>query len=82
MNIMAHEMLSSLSDRRHLHYEKIHLSVIWIWSGVLALAMLWGGLHLYADRQTLPEGVRIGGVNVGGMDKTDALRLVEKNWMH
>ncbi|MEE4578236.1 VanW family protein [Paenibacillus polymyxa] len=58
--------------------KKIHLSVIWIWSGVLALAMLWGGLHLYADRQTLPEGVRIGGVNVGGMDKTDALRLVEK----
>ncbi len=58
--------------------KKIHLSVIWLWSGVLALAILWGGLHLYADRQTLPEGVKVGGVNVGGMDKTMALQLVEK----
>lgn len=37
-----------------------------------------GGLHLYADRQTLPEGVRVGGVNVGSMDYTSALRLVDK----
>lgn len=40
--------------------------------------MLWGGLHLYADRQTLPEGVRVGGINVGSMDHTAALRLVDK----
>ncbi|KAF6634884.1 VanW family protein [Paenibacillus sp. LX16] len=58
--------------------KKIHLSVIWIWSSVLALAMLWGGLHLYADRQTLPEGVRVGEINVGSMDHTAALRLVDK----
>lgn len=69
--------LPSLRDRRQPHYEKIHLSFIWIWTVILALAMLWGGLHLYADRQTLPKGVTVGGVNVGNMDKTAALRLLD-----
>ncbi|WP_025720437.1 VanW family protein [Paenibacillus sp. 1-18] len=58
--------------------KKIHLSVIWLWCGILALGMLWGGLHLYADRQTLPEGVRVGGVNMGTMDTTAALRLLDE----
>ncbi|WP_068497192.1 VanW family protein [Paenibacillus kribbensis] len=58
--------------------KKIHLSVIWIWCGILALAMLWGGLHLYADRQTLPKGVRVGGISMGAMDKTAALRLLDE----
>ncbi|MBE0338820.1 VanW family protein [Paenibacillus sp. 23TSA30-6] len=57
--------------------KKIHLSFIWIWTVILALAMLWGGLHLYADRQTLPKGVTVGGVNVGTMNKTAALRLLD-----
>ncbi|KJD44803.1 VanW family protein [Paenibacillus terrae] len=57
--------------------KKIHLSFIWIWTVILALAMLWGGLHLYADRQTLPKGVTVGGVNMGNMDKTAALRLLD-----
>jgi vancomycin resistance protein YoaR len=57
--------------------KKIHLSFIWIWTVILALAMLWGGLHLYADRQTLPKGVTVGGINVGNMDKTAALQLLD-----
>lgn len=58
--------------------KKVHLSVIWVLAGIMALATLWGGLHLYGDRQTLPEEVTVGGVNMGNMDKTAALRLLDK----
>ncbi|GGF87947.1 vancomycin resistance protein [Paenibacillus albidus] len=48
--------------------KKIHAALIVVISLILAGSLVAGGLHLYAGQPTLPEGTRLAGWEVGGMD--------------
>ncbi|MNW26137.1 Vancomycin B-type resistance protein VanW [compost metagenome] len=57
--------------------KKTHITLIVLLTALLAGCMTYGGLHLYADRSALPQDTRIGGLQLGGMDRQQAVQLVQ-----
>ncbi|MFB5684415.1 vancomycin resistance protein, partial [Paenibacillus terreus] len=58
---------------------KAHYIVIVVLSVILAVSLVYGGLHLYADRNIVPEGVTVGGRSVGGMKLDEAADRVRSD---
>ncbi|MFM9279984.1 VanW family protein [Paenibacillus jiagnxiensis] len=58
---------------------KAHYIIIVVLSVILAGSLVYGGLHLYADRNIVPEGVTVGGHNVGGMKLDEAAGRVRSD---
>lgn len=57
--------------------KKLHIGVIALMSLLLLAAIGWGLLWNYAMRDTVPEGVAVGGIEIGGMPIDDAMRLLD-----
>ncbi|MFB5763804.1 VanW family protein [Paenibacillus medicaginis] len=59
--------------------KKTHYFVIVVLSVILAGSLVYGGLHLYADRNIVPEGVTVGGHSVGGMKLDEAAARIRSD---
>lgn len=58
--------------------KRIHIGIIIAASLLLIAAVGWGFIWNYAQQKTVPDGVDAGGIAVGGMQVTEALKLLEE----
>ncbi|MDP4096488.1 VanW family protein [Paenibacillus sp. P96] len=59
--------------------KKVHFIMIVVLSVILAGSVIYGGLHLYANRNIVPEGVTVGGHGIGGMKLDEAADRVRSD---
>ncbi|GIO33339.1 MULTISPECIES: VanW family protein [Paenibacillus] len=57
--------------------KKIHLALIVIAAIMLVGSVAAGGIHIYIGQNTIPQQVRIGGWDVGGMKKDEVLKELD-----
>lgn len=54
-------------------------TVLWLAAAILAaVAAAWGGLWLFAGQSTVPRGVTVGGLPLGGIGISEAVRLLDE----
>ncbi|CAM4273892.1 VanW family protein [Paenibacillus tarimensis] len=60
-----------------IRYKKLVLIGITL---LLLAAAAWGALWFYATRSHIPDGVRAGGADIGGLPADEAITLLSENW--
>lgn len=58
--------------------KKIHLFLIMITSVFLITSVLFGALQLYVSQNSLPSGIVVAGLSLGGLSETEAMETFEE----
>ncbi|QAY67802.1 VanW family protein [Paenibacillus protaetiae] len=58
--------------------KRLHIGLIVVLSLLLIAAAGWGVIWYYAQQNTVPEGVKAGGISLSGMDIDEAVHLLDQ----